>query len=285
MRTNRRQISTAVVALLLIDAVLSSSTVFLALQASQPKPTSSVASGTSQSLDTLRLPSFKVMAASDQTDSDSSSANTITVDGTGEASYIPSEALIQVSVQTNSATAVDATSSNAQDVASVIAALNGIGISNSSIQTQGYTLSVNYADCDSSCVPQITGYTVTNSLQVNITSSSPTKLGLEAGQVIDTAVKAGANGISLSFGASNSVLSQLTDEALQNAVASADSQAKAIASSLGVSISGVISASESGGYSNGYTPYETILPAAVTTPIVPGTQSVSATVQVIYSIS
>jgi uncharacterized protein YggE len=225
------------------------------------------------------------MAASDQTVSDSSSANTITVGGTGEASYTPSEAMIQVSVQTNGATAVDATSSNAQDVASVIDALNGIGISNSSIQTQGYTLTVNYANCYSSCVPQITGYTVTNSLQVNITSGSPTKLGLEAGQVIDTSVKAGANGISLSFGAPNSVLSQLTNEALQNAVASADSQAKAIASSLGVSISGVISASEGSGYSNGYTPYETTLAATITTPIVPGTQSVSATVQVIYSIS
>jgi len=283
----RGQISTAIVALLIVVAVLASSTLYLAFLVHQSKPSDS-ANAAPQNKGTLSLPSFSVAPVSDQTDTSRSSANSITVSGTGQVSYTPNESLIQVSVQTYNTTAVAATASNAQDMVSVIRALNGIGISNSSIETQGYSLSPDYANCYSNCVPQITGYSVTNSLQVNITSSNPTELGLKAGQVIDTSVKAGANGISLSFADSNSMMNQLTNEALQSAVASADSQAKAIASSLGVSISGVISASDSGSYypaTYGTFAASTTTVYSIPTPITVGTQTVSATVQVVYSIS
>jgi len=287
MESKRSQISTTTAALLIVVALLASSTLWLAFIAYQPKPTGTATTGVAQSQGTLQLPSFKVAAASGQTTTAPSSANSITVTGTGEVSYTPDEALIQVSVQTSNATAVAATTSNARDMASVLRALNGIGISNSSMGTQGYSLSANYANCYSNCVPQIIGYTVTNSLQVNVTSSNPTDLGLKAGQVIDTAVKAGANGVNLSFAASKAMLSQLTNEALQGAVASADSQANAIASSLGVSISGVISASESGSYYPVTYGLTVAAPAisSVSTPITVGTQMVSATVQVVYSIA
>ena len=287
MESKRSQISTTTAVLLIVVALLASSTLWLAFIAYQPKPTSTITTGVAQSQGTLQLPSFKVAAVSAQTTTASSSANSITVTGTGQVSYTPDEALIQVSVQTSNTTAVAATTSNARGMASVLRALNGIGISNSSIETQGYSLSANYANCYSNCVPQIIGYSVTNSLQVNVTSSNPTELGLRAGQVIDTAVKAGANGISLYFAASKAMLSQLTNEALQGAVASADSQANAIASSLGVSISGVISASESGSYYPVTYGLTVAAPAtsSVSTPITVGTQTVSATVQVVYSIA
>lgn len=264
--------STTTIALLLVAVLLASSTIYLSYLMSQPKTGSS-------------LP--RDVTAAGPTNNVTSSPNSITVIGTGQASYTPNEAIIQVSVQTQNTTAVAATSLNAQKVSSVINTLNGIGIPNSSIQTQGYSLSANYASCYSACVPQIIGYTVTNSLQVNITSNDPTQLGLKAGHVIDSSVNAGANGISLSFGASSSVLGDLTNSALQNAVASADSQAHAIAGSLGVSITGVISATEGNSYYP--VPYATnavfAASAAVQTPIIPGTQTISATVQVVYSIS
>ena len=287
MESNRSQISTTTAALLVVVALLASSTLWLAFVA-YPKPTGTTATGVPQSQGTLQLPSYKVAGASAQTNTGSSSSNSITVMGTGQVSYTPDEALIQVSVETSNSTAVAATTSNARDMASVLRALNGIGISNSSIGTQGYSLSANYANCYSNCVPQIIGYTVTNSLQVNVTSSNPTELGLKAGQVIDTAVRSGANGISLYFAASKAMLNQLTNEALQGAVASADSQANAIASSLGVSISAVISASESGSYYPvSYSALTASTPAisSASTPITVGTQTVSATVQVIYSIA
>jgi uncharacterized protein YggE len=285
MEGKKSGITTTVVALLIIVVVLASSTFLLAFNALQTKPNGS-STGTPPTRGNLVLPTFDVATVADQSGS-ASGSNSITVSGSGQVSYTPNEALIQVSVQTTNATAMAATTSNARDMTNVIRALNGIGISNSSLVTQGYSLYADYANCYSNCVPQITGYSVTNSLQVNITSSDPTELGLRAGQVIDTSVKAGANGISLSFGASNSVLSDLTNEALQNAVASADSQAKAIASSLGVSLSGVISASESSYYNPGIYGTFTAAPAAnsVATPINVGTQTISAAVQVVYSIS
>ncbi len=218
--------------------------------------------------------------------------NSITVSGTGQVSYTPNEALVSVSAVTENKSAVVATSSNAAVTSSVIKALNGVGVSNGSIQTQGYNLSVDYSNCynNSPCIPQIIGYTVTNNLLVNLTSTSPRQLGSEVGNVIDTAAGAGANQISLSFSETNSALATLTSSALQRALASASSQAKVIANSLGVSITGVVSASEGSNYSPQYcyncngVAAGAIL-SSISTPIIPGSQSLTESVQVVYAIT
>jgi hypothetical protein len=109
--------------------------------------------------------------------------------------------------------------------------------------------------------------------------------------VIDTAVGAGANQISLTFSETNNALSKLTNSALQQAVASASAQAQTIASSLGVSITGVISATEGASYTPQYYGNQVTFAATTTvaagalTPIMPGTQSMSVSVQVVYAIS
>ena len=222
---------------------------------------------------------------------DSTPDNSISVSGTAEMSYTPNEALLSVSVVASNRTAAATTQTDAVITERVIKALNGAGISNSSIQTAGYSLSPNYSNCDySGCVPSILSFTVTNSLQVNLTSSDPQQLGLATGRTIDTAVGAGANQVSLQFAATSSLLSSLNTRALQQAVTSAFAQAKVIAASLGVSISGVISATESYSYSpyqqGIYGSFTAALPAASSvTPVMPGTQTVYASVQVVYSIS
>jgi uncharacterized protein YggE len=212
----------------------------------------------------------------------------ISVSGTAQVSYTPNEALLMVSVVTNAGTAQDAIEVNAASAGKVIKSLNSIGVDNSSIQTQGYSLSPNYANSyGGNAPPNITGYTVTNSLLVNVTSGSAPQLGSKAGQVIDTSVAAGANQVSLQFAATSSLLSHLNDLALQGAIASAAGQAHVIASSLGVNITGVVSASE--GYSQSYYPSTQYLRenvsggTAVSTPIVPGTQYSFATVTDVYS--
>jgi len=288
MNMKKRTASIPITTAALIVAVLAlaTSTVYFAYQG---RTGNSISSNTSK---TLSDPYFYklspvVSGAEAQTGDSLSTADSITVSGTGGVTYTPNEALVSASVVKSSTTAEEATSSNAAATLDVIKALNGIGISNSSIETQGYTLSTDYADCYSSCIPQITGYTVTNSLQVNITSASPSQLGLEAGRVIDTTVAAGANQISLTFSETNSILTELINGALQQAVASAYGQAQVMASSLGVNITGVLSASEG----SSYTPYygsQIVYAAAlntVSTPILPGTQSMSVSVQVVYAIS
>jgi uncharacterized protein YggE len=280
------QASKTVIVLLAATLVLAGSTAYLALGSLSPKQPVGNLSGEVA----YKLQAYQVATVS-STGTTGSSLNSISVSGSGQASYTPNEALVQVTVQTQAPTAESATQSNARNTTNVIDALEGIGVSNSSIQTQGFNLYADYSTCYSSCIPSIIGYTVSNSIQVNITSSSAKTLGLRAGQVIDTAVKAGANQVSLYFSATQSLLNEVTSVALKNAVGSADSQAQTIASSLGVSITGVISASEGGGYyPQTYYGYGAIPEAAITngasatTPIVPGTQYYSMTVLVVYSI-
>ena len=212
--------------------------------------------------------------------------------GTGQITFVPSEAIVALSIVTSNSTAGAATSANAAITINVFKALNSIGISNSSIQTTGYTLYPNYNNYQSYQTPQITGYTITNSLQVNVTGTSPDQLGVKAGQAIDAAVKAGANQVNLAFTAPNQKLAQLNDEALQQAVISASGQAQTIAKALGVTITGVVAVNSGYGY---YQPqqYGYGIQAATTvtatayagaTPIVPGTLTATASVQVTFSI-
>jgi uncharacterized protein YggE len=196
-----------------------------------------------------------------------------------------------VGVVATNKTAQATTQTDASITGKVIRALNSIGVSNSSIQTAGYYLSPNYNNCNySGCIPVILSFTVTNSLLVNITSSDPRQLGLSAGKSIDTAVAAGANQVSLQFAATSSLTSSMNTKALQAAVASASVQAHTIAASLGVSVSGVISASETNSFSPYYPSqvfgaYTVTQASAGITPILPGSQTITASVLVVYAIS
>lgn len=288
MKQNRG-IAPAIAGLLVITIVLASTTAYLGFLALQGGKTNN--SGSNFVATNVPVAGSGVGAGSVQGIDPPN--NSITVSGTGQVSYTPNEALLTVSVVTVATTAGDATSQNAATVSKVIKAMNSVGVVNSSIQTQGFYLYPNYANnYGSTTPPSITSFSVTNSLLVNLTSSSASELGLKSGQVIDAAVAAGANQVNLQFSASTSLLSSLTNQALKSAVASAASQAQVIASSLGVTISGVISVQEGGSsyyypYYGGY-PYATFSAAtisSVTTPIMPGTQTIYASVTAVYSIS
>jgi len=284
-------IAPIVVGLLIAVIALASVTTYLGVLAMQPRLTGNTG---------LQESSFPVVVSHPQMASagtlgilsTSSSAvissNTITVTGDAQVSYTPNEALLSLTVVTSNASAVAASTANAEAMSKVIRALDSIGITNSSIQTQGYSISPNYADnYDNNVPPEITGYTVSNSLQVNITSSTPAQLGSMVGKAIDAAVGAGANQVDLQFAATSSLQNTINTSALQAAVASASSQAQVIAKSLGVSVTGVVSATEGysqpyGGWS--YTTLNVAATAASSTPIIPGTQFNSASVTVVYSI-
>ena len=114
MKGKRSGVTTIVAALLVVVAVLASSTVILAFNTLQPKPSSST-TGASPVGRNLDLPSFSVATVAAQAGTVSGS-NSISVSGTGQVSYTPDEALIQVSVQTTNTTATAATTSNAGDM-------------------------------------------------------------------------------------------------------------------------------------------------------------------------
>jgi uncharacterized protein YggE len=272
----------------IVIAVLVASLAFYSfLNTNQPRTSLSINStGSGSASQALRLAQSAIGAGGQVAVGPSN--RSITVTGTSQVSYVPNEALVQLSVVSVDKTAEAATGANAVSTIAVIRGLNSIGIANSSIATQGYTLYPNYANnYNSNSPPQILGYTVTNSLEVNLTGTDTVKLGLKIGQVIDTAVKAGANQVNLQFTGTTQLLASLNTQALQQAVFSATSQAKTIASALGVKITGVLAASNA--YS--YYPNQGVYFAAATstvayspTPIMPGTQIASASVQVTYAI-
>ena len=280
---------TLIVVLLILVTGLAAATGYLALLEFGSKSTRSTGSNPlGQNILVSNLPGSVGAVGSAQTSS-GSTVNSITVSGTGQVTYSPNEALLSASVVSSASTAQSATSANAATTLKVIKALNSVGIDNGSIQTQGYYLYPDYANNYGSNVPPaITGFTVTNSLLVNITSDSVNQLGLKAGQAIDTAVAAGANQINLQFAATSSLLSHLNDLALQAAIGSASSQAQVMAHSLGVNITGVISATQGYApyYSQGPYYYGSFAAAGVPaqTPIIPGTQSNAVTVVVVYQI-
>jgi uncharacterized protein YggE len=184
----------------------------------------------------------------------------------------PDQARINIGVVTQAQTAQAAGSQNATQVQAVLAALNPIVGTNGDIKTIGYSVSPNYS------YPQgqpavLTGYTVTNTVQVTTSDLS------SVGKLIDAATQAGANNIqSLQFSLKDD--QPLRAQALRQAAAQAKTQADAIAAGLGLHTVRVISAEEGSA--------STILPVArsgaaagtPTTPVQAGAVEVQATVTV-----
>jgi len=206
-----------------------------------------------------------------------SAAKTIQVTGTGTVSASPDQAILYLAVQTQAATATQATSDNAVAMANVIAALTRAGIDNNSIQTVSYTLTPTYSNSvNQSVPPTIIGYIAENSIQVTVND-----LG-SIGKILDQVISAGANEVQgVSFTLSSSTLAKIQTQALQLALTDADGQAKALATTLGVTIVGPISVTP--GYEFQPTNYNRFAAASALTPIQSGTLQVTATAQVTYA--
>ncbi len=202
-------------------------------------------------------------------------SKTLQVTGTGTVSASPEEAVLYLAVQTQAASAGEATASNAAAMAKVIQALINSGVDKNSIETVSYSLSPIYENNPNQSEPsRIVGYAARNAIQVTLTDLTT------VGNVLDASVSAGANDVQgIMFTLSSATLATLQKQALGEAVQDADAQAKAVASSLGVNITGPISVSP------GYmfqANYQRLAATPQTTPIQPGTLQVTATVQVTY---
>ena len=188
---------------------------------------------------------------------------TITATGSASAAANPDQATITVSVTTAATVAIDASSQNAAQTSRVISALSATPAA--SVKTIGYSLQPTYNNAG-----VITGYSVTNTLQITTSDLSIT------GQLIDTATQAGANRVqSLSFGLKDS--QPLRSQALKLAAVAARTQVDAIASGLGVTLGKIVAASDGN---------VSVIPinlapgsAATSTPVITGPVQVNASVQ------
>ena len=200
------------------------------------------------------------------------SKRTITVTGTGSVRVVPDRAQFSFGVTTQAVSATEALRSNATLARKVIAAVKGSGIPDADIQTQTVFLNPRLSEDGGA----ILGYTATNSVSTTVRDLS------RAGEVVDAAVGAGANEVA-GPALTRSDQTSLYRTALRQAVADAKVKAEAIAGASGAVLGAVSSVMENSG---GPVPLiaRDADAAAEQTPIEPGTQTVEATVTVVFEL-
>lgn len=202
----------------------------------------------------------------------------IKVVGEAEVSEDPEQVTIVLGIETTDKSAQVAAEENAERTDSVLGALKGIGLDEKNLKTSSYRLDSFKEDISDSRDEDISKYRAVNRLEV---ISEDIK---ETGEIIDTAVNAGANSVqSLDFGLKNPQKAKL--EALKLAVAQAEAKAEAVAESVGVSITKIKTIHEE---SSTYSPYrdssmrEAAEVDALSTPIEPGEVEIQARVSIEY---
>ena len=201
--------------------------------------------------------------------------HTISVTGTGTVKVTPDVADVQLGVQITRETAKAARDDAATAMSAVIEALRALGIADADIQTSYINLGPVY---DYNSGQKITGYQVSNVVNVHVADLS------KLADVVDNSVSAGATTVnSITFDVSNRP--DLEQQARTAAVRDGRAHADTLAAAAGVTITGVSSISET----QVTTPFPYPMAAGLaadarSTPVMPGTSTVSLTISIVYTI-
>jgi uncharacterized protein len=198
----------------------------------------------------------------EQNDYSSANLSTLSVSSTATTEVRPDQLSVTVGVETNGTTAQNAVSQNSNLTAQVIAAVRGLGIDENRIETSSYSVLPIYENIQplQPCIEiyppppgcetrqEIIGYRATNTVTVTldvpflrmVTQPTP---DVNAGQVIDAAVRAGANHVDgIVFFISPDRQQEIRDTLIGDAIANARQRANIAAEALGMAVSGVESA-------------------------------------------
>jgi uncharacterized protein YggE len=209
----------------------------------------------------------------------------LTVAGQARLERPADELRLQLAVVTEAAEAAPATAQNSDQMERVLAALSQAGLDSGETTTGRFSVSPRYShrppQAQPDWQPHIVGYRVENSVQVE------TKKIELAGELIDVAVRAGANSVSsISFGLSDDRAYRA--EAIREATAHARADALAMAEAAGVRLGRLLSAR----LDDAAAPpvpirmrTESFAVAASAPPIEPGDVSIHARVTLSYEIT
>jgi uncharacterized protein len=222
---------------------------------------------------------------------------TISTSGSASTKVQPDKFSVTVGVETNGTTAEEAAASNADLMDKVIAALRALGIAEADMSTSNYSVYPIYSviedvnacrvmegfpippECYSDQV--ITGYKASNSVTVTLDTDGQ----IDAGEVIDTAIVGGANNVNgVYFFISQEMQQETRDSLIRDAIASARQRAEIAADAVGMEITGVLSINLNDVYFPIFSRGAFDL-SEVATPILPGEQEVTNTVNVVYTMS
>lgn len=205
--------------------------------------------------------------------------NTLSVTGSSQVSIRPDVAYVSIGVRTEAADISQAVSSNASQAERVMRALREAGVSAEDMQTTNFSV-YSYDDYDFEGNPTGITFNVENTVYVTVRNLT------EMGDVLDSAISAGANNIwGIQFDVEDK--SAAVAEARSLALEDAKAQAAALADEADVSLGDITSLSFSTGGFSPYPQYGLGGGAAVAesaTPIVPGQISVNISVHLSYEI-
>ena len=203
----------------------------------------------------------------------------LSMSGQGEVRAAPDTVTLSAGVTSEAPTAAAAAalSANTARMQSVFAALKKIGVGDKDMQTVNFSVSPQMTNGNNQ-PPQVTGYQVSNQLQLRLDDVA------KLGPALDARVTAGANqmnGIDFAIKDSAPLLAQARADAVSDARAKAETYAKA----AGVSLGPILSISENGG--QGPRPVYMALPmvrSAKAVPVAAGEESITAEVSIVWEI-
>jgi uncharacterized protein YggE len=225
-------------------------------------------------------------------DTNQTGHSTVSTSGTATTKVQPDRFSVTVGVETNGSTAEEAADKNAAAIEQVIAALRGLGIPEGNMSTSSYSVYPVYATKMPGCASDIgapecqpsqilQGYKASNSVTVTLDAGG----NIEPGQVIDTAIQAGANTVQGAYyflsqerqmEVQEGLISQAIENARQRAVIAASAVGMGVDRVKSINLNDVqfpvfakeVSVAQDGG-----------------TQILPGQQEVTMTVNVVYIIT
>jgi uncharacterized protein YggE len=158
---------------------------------------------------------------------------TVSVSGHGEVTIAPDTASISIGVDVTQPTLTDAQAQATEQATAVIATLKAAGIADEDIQTTSFNVYI-LRDTSRHADPNlITGFEITNQLEVTVRDTEI------LGQLLDKAVKAGANNVSgISFYVDDQTAA--AREARRLAVEDARTKAEELATAAGLTLGPVI---------------------------------------------
>ena len=221
----------------------------------------------------------------------------VSTSGTATMKADPDRFTVTVGVETNGTTAEEAASLNADLAAKIIAALKALGIPEDDISTSSYSVYPVYSQISANAcrvmegypIPpecyvsqEITSYKASNSVSVTLDADG----SVDAGEVIDTAIEAGANTVQGAyFFISSERQEEIREDLIADAIANARSRADKAAAAVEMEITGVKSINLNDVYFPVF--YKELAQAdgGASTPILPGQQEISQTVQITFLMS
>jgi uncharacterized protein len=243
-------------------------------------------------------------------DAPASQTPTLEVSATGSVDYVPDTATTNFTVRGVAGTAADAAMLLSTHAHSVIDALRRLGIGSGDIKTTNYNLSYQPPEVQpmqgaaavpaaaATAAPKAAGVKAPMPVRCYPCPPGPYYYGAyvasetigvrssvaRAGAVIDAAIRAGADQ-SYGIGYDSTQRDRLYRAALERAVANARQQADAIAAAARVTITGVLSISTAGAPRPIlYGAVRAMAAPAPTTPVEAGTDTITATVDVVFRI-